>query len=187
MEKKTCSFLAFFVLKKVLLLLVFSVFLADGAEKSVNFRAGKILSAEVSSKKPAIASDRQRDTANGVWAQVVVRLNPGRTIGTGDYVLAADGREFPCRAVALDDAAYDASRWEWKEPGEAKCRLLFNPARPDDGKTFEYQLKVKLIESSYNPPAIFFTDKKDDGFTEVSKIPDDGMLEEKPAAQPAEK
>ncbi len=166
------------------LLMIFSVFLANSAEKTAKFRAGKILAAEVSSKKPEIASNKQHNTANGIWAQVVIKLNPGRSIGTYDYVLVADDNEFPCRAVAMNDDEFDASKWELKEAGGQKCRLLFNPERSGDGK---YQLKVKLVESSYNQSAIFFTDKKDADFTEASKVPDEGMLEEKTAEEPAAK
>ena len=174
-------------MKKILLVLFVLPLFAGGAEKSMPFRAGTILSAEVSTQKPSIASDTGKDTPDGIWAEVVVQLHPGRSIGIYDYVLTAGDREFPCRAIALNSDPYDASRWELRDTGNAKCRLLFQPARPEDGKTFEYSLKVKLIESSSNPPPLFFRDQKGEAFTDPSAIPETGLLEEKPAEKPAQK
>ncbi len=187
MEKTTEPHRNRFPGKGILLLLLFLPLFAGAAGKSVDFRAGTILSAEVSTKKPAIASDKGKDIPNGVWAEVVVKLHPGRSIGVYDYVLQSGDQEFPCRAIALNSEPYDASRWEIRDAGNSKCRLLFQPARPEEGKEFEYRLTVKLIDSDSNPPPLLFRNREKEAFTDPAAIPETGQLEEKPAGKPEAK
>lgn len=162
---------------RLLFLLFFAVLVVNGADnKTVPFRSGKILSAQVSSKKPEIASDKQKDTPGGVWAEVVIKLNPGRKLGSMDYYIEVDGKKYPCRAIARNDDRYDADVWEISDPLDSdKIRMLFNPPRVD-GNSAQYEMKFAFRDTiSY--PKVTFKNMESGEFTPASKIPEEGVMD----------
>ncbi len=164
---------------RLLFLLFFSALILSGADKTVPFRSGKILSAQVSSRKPEIASDRQKDTPGGVWAEVVVKLNPGRKLGSMDYYIEVNGKKYTCRAIARNNDKYDADVWEISDPLDSdKIRMLFNPPRVS-GDSIEYEIKFAFRDTiSY--PKVRFKNMESEEFTPASGIPAEGAMEAAP-------
>lgn len=169
---------------RLLFLLFFSVLILNGADKTVPFRSGKILSAQVSSKKPEIASDKQKDTPGGVWAEIIVKLNPGRKLGSMDYYIEVNGKKYTCRAIARNDDKYDADVWEISDPLDSdKIRLLFNPPRVS-GDSIEYEIKFAFRDTlSY--PKVTFKNMESGEFTPASGIPAEGVMGNAAPAAPA--
>ena len=169
---------------RLLFLLFFSVLILSGADKTVPFRSGKILSAQVSSKKPEIASDKQKDTPGGVWAEIIVKLNPGRKLGSMDYYIEVNGKKYTCRAIARNDDKYDADVWEISDPLDSdKIRLLFNPPRVN-GDSIEYEIKFAFRDTlSY--PKVMFKNMESGEFTPASGIPAEGVMVVPAPAAPA--
>jgi len=175
---------------KLFFLLMVSVAVVRGAEGTVPFRSGKILSAEVSSQKPEIASSKVKDTSGGVWLELVIKLNPGRTIGRFDYNIEVNGQKYPSRAVARNQERYDEDIWEITDPLENdRFRILFNPPKSPN-ETY----KLTTYRSKPEYPEITAKDKGSDSFTPVSEIPETGAMirilprsPEKPETAEAEK
>lgn len=169
---------------KLLFLFFFSALILTGADKTVPFRSGKILSAEVSSRKPEIASDKLKDTPGGVWAEVIIKLNPGRKLGSIDYYIEVDGKKYPCRAIARNDDKYDADVWEISDALDSdKLRMLFNPPRASGDKV-EYEIKFTFRDTLSYPKVAFKNVESE--FTPASRIPAEGVMDGgTPAPAPA--
>lgn len=159
-------------MKKNLFFLSMLSALLLSAEGTVPFRYGKILSAESSSRKPRIVSNKMKDTSGGIWVEIVIRLYPGRTIGTFDYELESNGVKYPCLAIARNQESYNGDIWEITDISEKdKFRLLFNPKKSRSGK---YRLRTYRPNPVY--PEFELTDKEGKSFTPAADIPDNGVM-----------
>lgn len=166
------------MVKKILFMTMVSLLFLSAEGETLPFRYGKILSAESSSRKPSVSSAKRKDIYGGIWVEIVIALTPGRTIGCFDYELESDGVKYPCRAVARNQEGYDEDVWEITDPSEKdKFRILFNPKKSTTGK---YRLRTYRPSPSY--PEFTVKDKKDEEFTPVSMIPDEGVFGKAPAA-----
>ena len=157
--------------------------LADDEPHSKRFYAGEVLAAEINSVSSPDAPklinipEHAPPVKGDGYAMVVVKLDPGRSLGVYDYVLANDDGEYPC--VAISEASgtegeFDASVWEIKKTKpSAKYQLLFKVASPDRKK---YTLKFKLRPERGLDPDLMFVKLKGKPFTKASKIPEGGML-----------
>ena len=160
---------------RLLFLLFFSALILTAADKTVPFRSGKILSAQISTRKPEIASDKQKDTPGGVWAEIIVKLNPGRKLGSMDYYIEVDGKKYFCRAIARNDDKYDADVWEISDPLDSdKIRILFNPPRTS-GDSIEYEIKF-AFRDTIPYPKVTFKNMESEKFTPASGIPAEGVM-----------
>lgn len=160
---------------KLLFLLFFCALIACGEGQKLPFRSGKILSAQVSGKKPEIASDKQKDTPGGVWAELVIQLNPGRKLGSMDYYIEWNGKKYPCRAIARNNDRYDADVWEISDPLDSdKIRMLFNPPRIAEGPVV-YEVKF-AFRDTLPYPKVPFKDMGSEAFTPASSIPAEGVM-----------
>lgn len=165
-------------MKKVLFFLMFSAMILSAAEGTLPFRYGNILSAESSSRKPSIASSKRKDISGGIWVEIIIKLHPGRTIGSFDYELESNGVKYPCRAIARNQEAYNEDSWEISDYSENdKFRILFNPKKSNSGK---YRLRTYRPNPEY--PEFKLKEKGSEGFTPVADISDKGVMgENKPA------
>jgi hypothetical protein len=161
----------------------------------VRFRSGWVLAAEAAPENPdqplAIANLSPHEPeaspmADVGHAAVVVRLDPGRTLGLYDFALE-DGarRQYPCLAVRIDDKDYDAGAWQLaKTSPDRRYTLLFRvPVRPS--ADLGYTLKFTLFGDNEVAPALAFRRVAAvDQFTPPASIPDEGILGIDPTATP---
>ncbi len=153
----------------------------------VRFRSGWVLAAEAAPEHPdqplAIANVNPHEPepsaiADAGHAAVVVRLDPGRTLGLYDFVLEdGAGRQYPCLAVRTDDKDYDAGAWQLEKTSpDRRYTLLFRvPVRP--GADPSYTLKFTLFGDSGVAPSLAFRRvAAADQFTGPASIPDEGIL-----------
>ena len=154
---------------------------ADDEPHSKRFYAGKVLAAEINSASAPTAPElvnipeHAPPVEGDGYAMVVVKLDPGRSLGIYDYVLADDDGEYPCVAISASSGnQLDASVWEIKDTKPAiKYRLLFKVASPDHKK---YTLKFKLRPGLDLDPDLTFVNLKGKLFTKLSDIPAKGIL-----------
>lgn len=153
---------------------------------AVPFRAGTILSAEITREKPAFELESEFDQPgidNPAWIELIIKLNPGRTISRFDYELIGQEGTYSCFAVAEGSDRYsvDPEKWIIRKPTYPKFyRLLFPvnqseiaAARKD---LLPVTLKLKLYETAL-PPAEFQVRVMPESmkFTSVSRVPQEGI------------
>ena len=120
---------------------------APPAQKApVLIKAGTVVSAAMLSEKPAIdAPYGDQKNSSPCWVEVTVKPDAGRSVSIHDYVLTADGSEYPCVAVALDTEAYSGTVWKLEQlDGSKNFRLLF----PVPSKDVSYRIKFKLLSTA---------------------------------------
>lgn len=137
---------------RILLLAILAFTLAAGEEKSEEkkasslLKAGTLVSAALLTEKPAI------DTPYGVqknsspcWIEVTVKPDAGRSVSIHDYVLTADGTEYPCAAVTLEGDGYSGGIWKLEQlDGSKNFKMLF----PVPSRDASYRIKFKLLPTS---------------------------------------
>ena len=112
----------------------------------VLIKAGTVVSAAMLSEKPAIdAPYGDQKNSSPCWVEVTVKPDAGRSVSIHDYVLTADGSEYPCVAVALDTDTYSGTVWKLEQlDGSKNFRLLF----PVPSKDASYRIKFKLLPTA---------------------------------------
>ena len=84
-------------------------------------------------------------TSSPCWVEVTVKPDAGRSVSIHDYILTADGSEYPCVAVALDTDTYSGTVWKLEQlDGSKNFRLLF----PVPSKDASYRIKFKLLSTA---------------------------------------
>jgi len=152
---------------------------------AVPFRAGTILSAEISKQKPAFDFESPFDQPaieNPAWIELIVKLDNGRSISRFDYELIGTNGNYSCFAVAegADGYSVDPDKWIIKSPHPLKYyRLLFPVKQAELAAAKELlpvTLKVKLYETTL-PAADFKVRVMPDGgrFTRVSSVRPEGI------------
>lgn len=157
-----------------------------------------VYSAEISRIKPEfgneVRADQPRFTetvdnrtvpVDPVWAEIVMRPHPGRSVSRFDYVLVTPSGEHPCLAVAKNDDAYSQLKECWSiPPGKLRpqdfVRYLYAlpPAAVPDNQTV-VTIPWKLNISSTNlpvPELKFRVLPKELPFSKVSQQPASGSL-----------
>lgn len=166
---------------------------AFSGEKSARFRAGTVISAEISSAKPEVLDESPfepyKETKGLAWAEVVVRLDKGRSLGVTDYVLVHSGNEYKCLAIAEDDKIYSVRDQVFEKTNIFGCyRLLFPIQFPQNNKN-DFELRFKLLASPMPDVPLKVRHLGATRFTETEKIPPEGSLGvlyvEKEAKKPA--
>lgn len=147
--------------------------------KSMRFRSGTIFNAEIGFVEPEIIDRSQFDVSgieNPAYAELTVKLDPGKGISRFDYTLAAGTKSYPCIAVAKYPDVYSMAQDKWavKKADSGKFyRMLF--VIPSDGldesKLKEMSLMFELLETRRDkveslffrvmPVNTNFTDPKD--------------------------
>lgn len=167
-----------------------SVSAAVGAKSNskvtaVPFRAGTILSAEISKQKPAFDVESPFDQPaieNPVWIELIVKLDNGRSISRFDYELVCPNGNYSCFAVAegADGYSVDPEKWIIKSPHPLKYYRLLFPVKQAElaaaKDLLPVTLKVKLYETTL-PAADFRVRVMPDNerFTRVSSIRPEGI------------
>ena len=153
---------------------------------AVPFRAGTILSAEISRMKPAFDVESVFDqplVENPAWVELIVKIDNGRSISRFDYELVGKNGTYSCFAVAegADGYSVDPEKWTVKSPHPLKYYRLLFPVRQDEiaaakKELLPVTLKVKLYDTSL-PPASFQVRVMPEGrsFTRVSSIRPEGI------------
>ena len=158
----------------------------SGKITAVPFRAGTILSAEISKKKPAFDVESEFDQPaieNPAWIELIVKLDNGRSISRFDYEIVGKNGTYPCFAVAegADGYSSDVEKWIIKTSSTLKYYRLLFPVRQDEiaaakKELLPVTLKVKLFETSL-APASFQVRVMPEGrnFTRVSSVRPEGI------------
>ena len=154
---------------------------------SVPFRAGTILSAELSRWKPSFDQDSPFDFPsidNPAWIELIVKLDNGRSISRFDYELIGKNGCYPCFAVAegADVYSVDPEKWTIKKPHPLKYYRLLFPVRQEEFSSAQRELlpvtlRVKLYDTTL-PSASFQVRVMPEGrnFTRVSSIRAEGLV-----------
>lgn len=159
---------------------------ASGKVTAVPFRAGTILSAEISSLKPAFDVESPFDQPaieNPAWVELIVKLDTGRSISRFDYELVGQEGTYSCFAVAegADGYSVDQEKWIVKKPHPLKYYRLLFPVKQSEiaaarRELLPVTLKVKLYDTTLGP-AQFQVRVMPQGknFTRVSSIRPEGL------------
>ena len=157
----------------------------SGKLTAVPFRAGTILSAEISKQKPAFDVESPFDQPaieNPVWIELIVKLDNGRSISRFDYELVGPNGNYSCFAVAegADGYSVDPDKWIIKSPHPLKYYRLLFPVKQAEltaaKELLPVTLKVKLYETTL-PAADFKVRVMPDNerFTRVSSVRPEGI------------
>lgn len=153
---------------------------------AVPFRAGRILSAEITKTKPQFDVESPFDqpaVENPAWIELIVKLDSGRSVSRFDYELVGTAGNYACFAVAegADGYSVDAEKWTVKKPHPLKYYRLLFPVKQEEfagavKELIPVTLKVKLFETAL-PGAKFKVRVMPDGrgFTRVSSIRPEGI------------
>ncbi len=127
---------------------------APKKEEPSLIKTGVVVSASATSEKPAVSSPYGDQKNNSpCWIEVTVKPDAGRSVSIHDYVLTADGSEYPCVAVALDGDSYSGDIWKLEQmDGSKNFKMLF----PVPSKDKEYKIKFKLLPTSLTPIRLKF-------------------------------
>jgi len=157
----------------------------NGRVTAVPFRAGTILSAEISKQKPAFDVESPFDQPaieNPAWIELIVKLDNGRSISRFDYELICPYGNYSCFAVAegADGYSVDPDKWIIKSPHPLKYYRLLFPVKQAEltaaKDLLPVTLKVKLYETTL-PAADFKVRVMPDSerFTRVSSVRPEGI------------
>ena len=158
----------------------------SGKITAVPFRAGTILSAEISRQKPAFDVESEFDRPaidNPAWIELIVKLDRGRSISRFDYEIVGKNGTYSCFAVAegADGYSSDTEKWIIKKPHPLKYYRLLFPVRQDEiaaakRELLPVTLKVKLYDTTL-APASFQVRVMPEGrnFTRVSSVRPEGI------------
>ena len=150
-------------------------------ERSARFRSGTILSAEISTTKPDICDESPYELYKTMpdlaWAEIVFKLDKGRSLSSSDYSLVSEGNEYKSLAIAEDDRVYSVKDWVFDKTNMfGYYRLVFPIQMPPAGKPCDFDLRFKLFPSPMTDVPFHFRNMGALPFTEVGKIPPDGIL-----------
>ena len=142
-----------------ILLLTALAFTLSAEEKSQEekipsalLKTGTLLSAAALAEKPAIDTPYgEQKNSSPCWIEVTVKPDAGRSVSIHDYVLTADGTEYPCVAVAPEGEGYSGSTWKLEQlDGSRNFKLLV----PVPSKDAVYRIKFKLLPTSLPAPKL---------------------------------
>lgn len=161
-------------------------------------RHGMVYSAEVSRIKPEFGNEVRanqprytekiegRDVpVNSIWAEIVMRPHPGRSVTRFDYVLVTPSGEYPCLAIAKNDDAYSQLKECWTIPGEKLrerdfVRFLYAlpPSdAPEDEALATFSWKLNISSTKLPTPEIKFRVlPKELPFSKVAQQPAAGSV-----------
>jgi hypothetical protein len=147
--------------------------------ETIVFRGGEVLAAEVSTAVPRVANLAADEVPEGsVYALVTVRLHQGRTISAEDYSLRALGGLYRCIAVRTENEAFNAANWHISTTSpEKKYGMLFALQIPAGQKYNNARFDLVCnAPGKWNRTAIPFTDRRGQGFSPASSIPNTGRF-----------
>ena len=114
-----------------------------------------------------------------IYAELVVKIAPGRGISIHDYALEAFGVAYPCIALRAGDSAFNADVWEVRRANaNEKYTLLFVLDATLVGLTPEQTL---TLQAQFPPKdradqPVPFTNLKNRSFTPPRSIPNSGNM-----------
>lgn len=162
------------------LALLVSIADAVSGERTARFRAGTVISAEISNKKPQILDEspyeKYKEVKGIVWAEIVVKLDKGRSLCAADYILVNNGNEYKCLAIAEDDKTYSVNDWLFDKTNIFGCYRLLFPIQAPQANKGDFELRFKLLASPMPDVPLKMRSMDNLPFTETSKLPPDGAL-----------
>lgn len=166
--------------------------------KPLFMRHGMVYSAEISRIKPEfgneVRANQPRYTekiegkdvpVNPVWAEIIMRPHPGRSVTRFDYVIATPSGEYPCLAIAKNDDAYSQLKECWTIPGgklhgQDFVRYLYAlpPSDvPADQALVTFSWKLNISSTKLSTPELKFRVlPKELPFSKVAQQPASGSL-----------
>ena len=164
---------------KVLLLLAVCFISTAVLAETILFRSGEVLAAEVSTAAPRVTNLAADEVPEGcVYALVTVRLQQGRTISAEDYSLNALGGLYRCIAVRTENEAFNAENWHIASTTPKKKYGMLFALQIPAGQNYN-NVKFDLVcnaPGKWNRTAIPFTDRRGQGFSSASSIPNAGRF-----------
>ena len=170
------------IISTLMTVALMAAFSASAKSADLGFRIGKVLSAEISSVPPEIISlDRYPNAlpAKRIYAVVVLKMTPNRSLSALDYSLVINKTTSPCIAIVCNMASFVCDP-EATYPSEKDyARLLFiidaNRVKlPAAGKTIKATLKTNI--KNRNNVALNVLSKGNAAFSDCTKLPADGAL-----------
>ena len=155
---------------------------------AIEFRSGKLLCAELSSRKPSVrnfdASIYKNLPAEAVYAAVTFRPDRDRRISIHDYGIDFYGTVYPCIAIRKNSEAFSGS---WKDTFIMEEKSTYTMLFILDAKEFgaDKKTSVSLTLKALFPPPELAQQKVEfkiigsQNFTEPKKIPAAGLMTEK--------
>lgn len=146
---------------------------------TVNFRSGKVLSAELTSAKIKISGINQDAPpelpAKTVFAVVSVKLGELRSVSVFDYVLSCYGKNFACVAVNSGNGFVYA---DTPVSSRKVIQLLFATDGLLTGKLPQetLTLKSKFPPANLHDAKIVFTNLDSKAPTAIADIPENGTF-----------
>lgn len=144
------------------------------------FRLGKILNAEITTKsmsfKDVNSKTYPQKYRKKAFAALTVKFDPGRSISKHDFVLEANGKEYPCVAVRKDNGV---EKWQFEQTDKDSMYIIFfmvDAPNIGSGQDLEYELKYKLHRSGSRNINIKFKNRGNRDLTPPSKVSRDGMM-----------
>ena len=157
--------------------LMISLNTKGGDLKFKRFRMGRILNAEVTSKKlqfrELTKAAYPQKYSKVSFAAVTVQLDQGRSISKYDFVLKSGSKEYPCVAIRKDNGV---EKWEFKKTDPSSLYTLYFMF-DGSGETSQLELKYKLSHRGHLKVTLNFKDQGSSDFTSPKKISRKGMLE----------
>ena len=161
---------------------------ARSSEKitAVPFRAGTILSAEISKLKPSFDVESEFDQPaieNPAWIELIVKMDNGRSLSRFDYEIVGKNGTYACFAVAegADGYSVDPEKWTIKKSSPLRYYRLLFPVKQDEiaaakKELLPVTLKVKLYDTTL-APATFSVRVMPEGrnFTRISSVRPEGI------------
>ena len=154
---------------------VAAVLAVSGA--TVEFRSGTLLAAELSNIKPDVKLENE-NTANRIFARMVIKLAPERKISICDYELSAYGRNF--KAIAISE---NNGKWLTDDTvlenidGKTKVSILFEVDGSVIGKqNIEVFEVVTPADRQAKPDVVKFKNIGKNKFSPVSGIKESGRM-----------
>jgi len=159
---------------------------SSGKLTAVPFRAGTILSAEISRQKPSFDVESEFDKPaidNPAWIELIVKLDNGRSLSRFDYELIGQEGNYTCFAVAegADGYSVDPDKWIIKKPHQLKYYRLLFPVKQSEinaarNGLLPVTLKMKLYDTTLAPAQLQVRVMPEgQSFTRVSSIRPEGL------------
>jgi hypothetical protein len=184
-----------FSLKILVLLIAVAMACPAFAAKSVRFRLGKILAAEITRSNVRINNLSKHafkfDFKQKAFAVVTVKLDPGRTLSIHDFSLKLLGRKYACVALRAGHADFNGGAWVIKKssPDDLYSMLFVVNAAPlgSEERILEGTLFYNLSSKGTCEFAVPFKYLGYSSLTSTTNIPAGGMLDIKEKASAANK
>ncbi len=150
---------------------------SNGAElKFKRFRLGRILNAEITTKPQAFSELNEaaypQKYRKKAFAAITVQLDPKRSLSKYDFVLKADGKEYPCVGVRKDNGV---EKWKFENTDPQSLYTMYFMVE-GAGSPTDFDLVYKLATRGPQKVSLSFKNIGSREFTPAKQVPRQGML-----------